>query len=360
MKCLSKFLAFAIVSCTCALISCAGPTSPSYQDVTLSVQFALVGYGENYPVNPIGDGGITGTILPQCTASATATGCNDGGTVYCNASAQCTTSAAILLPYGGSVGSCIELYASVTNTSLNPTWTIYPTPVPTATSNVGGFNSNTGPTTIAGANTIYCAPGNPPIYSGAQLVQAQTLGPGGTLLPQGTVAVVVTNPISPSNPANVVSTTVYLANQCSTLVLESCTVAIGMSPTPTALVPLGGTLQLTGYIAGQYGYGNSCYAPLTPPPTTPIAGTALTWEAGPSQSTQYVGGNGTAAGEYGTIVPTGPNTAVYTAPTNYPATKSAVIVLESTACIQASTGKSSILTGGGSGNEGTSTTVTFQ
>jgi len=357
MKCLSKFLAFAIVSCTCALISCAGPTSPSYQDVTLSVQFALVGYGENYPVNPIGDGGITGTILPQCTASATATGCNDGGTVYCNASAQCTTSAAILLPYGGSVGSCIELYASVTNTSLNPTWTIYPTPVPTATSNVGGFNSNTGPTTIAGANTIYCAPGNPPIYSGAQLVQAQTLGPGGTLLPQGTVAVVVTNPIDPSNPANVVSTTVYLSYQST----GASTVAIGMSPTPTAIVPLGGTLQLTGYIAGQNGYGNSCATPVVPVPTTSIAGTALTWEAGPSQSTQYPGGNGTAAGDYGTIVPTGPNTAVYTAPTAYPSAtvKSAVIVLESTACINSTTQKSTVLTGGGNVYEGNSTTVTF-
>jgi len=354
MKRCSKFLAIAIISCTCAMISCAGSSSVSYQNVVLSVQFALVGYAGNFPVNPIGDGGITGTVLPQCASNTAATGCNYGGTVYCNSNAQCTTTSEILMTPGGGAGSCIELYASVTNAPLNPTWTVYPSPLPSATSNVGAFNAPGGSTTTTGPTAFYCEPGNPPIYSGAQLAQAQTLGPGGTPLPQGTTAVVVTNPADPNNPANVATTTVYFAYQTS-----GSAVAIGMSPTPNAVVPLGGTLQLTGYVAGLNGYGNPCN--LVPTPTTSLAGTGLTWAAGPSQGTTYIGGNGTAAGDYGTIVATGPNTAVYTAPTAYPSSTvhSAVIVLESTACLNPTTQKSSVLTGGGSGNEGTSTTVTF-
>jgi hypothetical protein len=356
MKLCYKILAIAIITSTSALMSCSGPSNFTYQNVVLSVQFALVGYGENYPVNPIGDGGITGTVLPQCSSSTTATGCNDGGTVYCNSNAQCTTTSEILLPPGGSGGSCLELYASVTNAALNPTWTIYPSPPPSSTSsNVGGFNSPSGGTTTTGPTAFYCEPGNPPIYSGAQLTQTQTLGPGGTPLPQGTTAVVVTNPIDPANPANVATTILYFAYQST----GPSTVAIGMSPTLSAVVPLGGTLQFTGYVAGQNGYGNPCSQ--VPAPATSIAGTALTWEAGPSQGTQYVGGNGTGAGQYGTIVATGPNTAVYTAPTAYPSSTvhSAVVVLESTACINPTTQKSAVLTGGGSVYQGTSTTITF-
>jgi hypothetical protein len=354
MKLCSRFLAIAIITSTCAMVSCAGPSSLSYQNVTLSVQFALVGYAGNFPVNPIGDGGITGAILPQCTSNTTATGCNDGGTVYCNSNAQCVTTSEILLPPGGSAGSCIELYASVTNAALNPTWTIYPSPL-SGGANVGTFNSQGGPTTTTGPTTFYCEPGAPPIYSGAQLAQAQTLGPGGTPLPQGTTAVVVTNPIDPNNPSNVATTTLYFAYQST----GPSTVAIGMSPTLSAVVPLGGTLQFTGYVAGQNGYGNPCNQ--VPTPTTSIPGTALTWEAGPSQGTQFVGGNGTGAGQYGTIVATGPNTAVYTAPTAYPSSTvhSAVVVLESTACINPTTQKSTVLTGGGNVYQGTSTTITF-
>ena len=356
MKLCYKILVIAISASTFVLTSCSGPSSFAYQNVTLSVQFALVGYAGNFPVNPIGDGGITGAILPQCSSNTTATGCNYGGTVYCNSNAQCTTTSEILMPPGGSAGSCIELYASVTNTALNPTWTIYPSPLPTnGNSNVGAFNAPSGGTTTTGSTAFYCEPGSPPIYSGAQLAQAQTLGPGGTPLPQGTTAVVVTNPIDPSNPSNVATTTLYFAYQST----GSSTVAIGMSPTLSAVVPLRGTLQFTGYVAGQNGYGNPCNQ--VPAPTTSIPGTALTWEAGPSQGTQYVGGNGTGAGQYGTIVATGPNTAIYTAPTSYPSSTvhSAVVVLESTACINPTTQKSTVLTGGGNVYNGTSTTITF-
>jgi hypothetical protein len=153
----------------------------------------------------------------------------------------------------------------------------------------------------------------------------------------------------------VATTTLYFAYQST----GSSTVAIGMSPTLSAVVPLGGTLQFTGYVAGQNGYGNPCSQ--VPAPSTSIPGTALTWEAGPSQGTQYVGGNGTGAGQYGTIVPTGPNSAIYTAPTAYPSATvhSAVVVLESTACINPTTQKSTVLTGGGNVYQGTSTTITF-
>jgi hypothetical protein len=323
MKLCSKLLVLAILVSTCALISCSGPTSvaSSYQNVAISMAYYPICNGCGtfaYPVNPPGDGGIAASVLPECTASATAAGCSQGGAVYCSSGSEtCITTGAIAMPQGGGSGGCIELAATVVNAPLNPTWTIIPAPVPSsATSNVGTFSSQIGGT------IFYCAPTTGyAIYTGAQLAQAVANG-----IPQGTVEVVVTNPTDPNGVLPPVSAHMYFAVVSSNSGPPT-SVGVGfngISTGTTVTVPLGTTYTFSGYVTGDNAI-NAC-------PTG----------SGPGYGVSYfvnsvLGGAGTGPGQFGTVTPansTSMANVVYTAPTNYPSATvhTASIQVESTAC----------------------------
>jgi hypothetical protein len=309
MKLCSKLLVIAILTSTCALISCAGPSNASstYKNVTISLAYYPIcnGCGTTgtggftYGVNPPGAGGITGAVICSPASST----CLINGSEICSTTAQtCVTGGAIEMPPGGGSGSCAELYTTVTNAPFNPTYTIIPAPVTTnATSNVGTLGVPIG-------NTVfYCEANSIPVYSGAQLAQAQAAG-----LPMGTTEVVVTNPADPNDPTKVVSASLYFAFQ--TLTVPSGIVA-GILPGGNVTVPLGGTFQFTGYIAGNSGFIVPAGAVVpTGGCTVAIANVCI-----PAYQANYnvngvIGGAGTGAGQFGTISSTG----LYTAPTAYP------------------------------------------
>jgi hypothetical protein len=310
MKLCSKLLVFAILATTCfALISCAGPTNASstYKNVSISLSYYPIcnGCGTTgtggftYGVNPPGAGGITGAVICSPASST----CLVNGTELCSSTTQtCVTGGAIEMPPGGGSGSCVELYVTVTNAPLNPTFTILPAPVSTSAS------SNVGTLGVPIGNTVfYCEASGIPIYSGAQLAQAQAAG-----LPMGTTEVVVTNPADPNNPSVVVSSSLYFSFQ---LLAPPTGLLAGVLPGGNVTVPLGGTFQFTGYIAGNSGFiiPSGAVAP-TGGCTTAIANTCI-----PAYQPSYlvngvIGGAGTGAGQFGTISSTG----LYTAPTAYP------------------------------------------
>ena len=313
MKLCSKLLVIAILTSTCALISCAGPSNASstYKNVTISLSYYPIcnGCGTTgtggftYGVNPPGAGGITGAVICSPASST----CLVNGTELCSTTNfTCTTGGAIEMPPGGGSGSCAELYTTVTNAPLNPTYTIIPAPVASsASSNVGSLGVPIG-------NTVfYCEANGIPIYSGAQLAQAQAAG-----LPMGTTEVVVTNPADPNDPTQVVSAHLYFTFQ--SLTPPTTNFVAGLLPGGNITVPLGGTFQFTGYIAGDNGF--IIPAGATAPTggcTTAIAGVCI-----PAYQANY-NVNGTIGGStlYGTISSTG----LYTAPAVYPVVAGATV-----------------------------------
>ena len=269
MKLCSKLLAIAIICSAASLISCAGPSSFSYQKVTMSLTFApwcncFAPVGTFYSINPAGAGGITG---------------------------------AVEIPTGGGEGGCDELIASVTNAPLNPTWAILP-----AGTNTGTLNS-----AAPGGTNFYCAPNGAPIYSGAQLAAARAAGivdSNGNVV-QGTAEVQVTNPADPTNPANVVSASVFyqfsaIGSGGSSGPPTGVGVGIsGLALPANVTVPLGGTYQFAGYVTGVGGF-NPCSGGTGlgsgPASATNVPAFAVTYEVN-----GIVNGQGTGTGLFGTI-----------------------------------------------------------
>ena len=112
MKLRNKILAVAAIASTCAMISCAGPSSFSYQNVVVTVTDVSNGFAGSYINNMASPGTVTGAF--EITGNA-------------------------------STGSCIALNVSVINAPANPTWTIVPAAASsdtTGSSNVGNFNTS--------------------------------------------------------------------------------------------------------------------------------------------------------------------------------------------------------------------------
>jgi len=301
MKFCSKILAIAIIASAFGMISCAGPTTASFQNVAISLTYYPIcnGCGTTgtggffYGINPPGSGGIVGTVICSPASST----CLTGGTESCVAvSNLCTSGGAIEMPPGGGSGSCIELFVTVTNAPINPTWSISPAPLAaSATSNVGTLSSPTG------ATNFYCEANSIPIYSGAQLAQALAAGivdASGTVV-QGTTKVTVSNPSDPSNPsAPPATTSLFFAYQ---LLGPPTGVNVGIFAGSSVVVPLNSTYQFTGWVAGVNGLIGTAAVPAY----------SKTWAlaACTGSTTALSGGN------YGTINAT---TGLYTAPAVYP------------------------------------------
>jgi len=368
MKFCYKILAILAIATTCGFISCSSSASYSYQNVGLYITFEGVGYSNtlSYFPNPPGDGGIIGSVMPQCS-TVTNLGCYQSGTEYCSPQSLCQTNGSVLLASGGGAGTCIELFANVTNAPIaNVTWTIVP--YQSGGASVGGFNSNGGPITTTGPNAFYCEPSNPPIYSGAQLAAAIADGivDANGNIAQGNTEVIASIPSDPNNPSSVATAHIFFAYQSG----AGAGLAVGASPNPNQaitsynvtsniVVPRGTSQVFTGYVVGIWGYGNPCG--ITPAPTTSLPGTGLIWGIGSSEANAevYVAGTNPSLG---TIVQTGPNTALYTAPATPPSPNTVVVVARSLACYISSTSPG-FYTGGGSStdpNEGAATTVTVQ
>ena len=203
MKLCLKILAIAIVATfTYSLIGCAAPASFTYSNV-----------------------GITLTQF-----------CSDCGTITNGTEAEWDPNqpGVILLPNGGE-GEVITLTAHVTNAPPNITWQVYPTnnlgiPNPPASGSgtpVGesSIAGNTGYIIATSGTTAVYSCGQIPIYSGAELVQAQNMQytityttlslPGNgvpteetinkqvTGIPMGYTLVSASVPNNPDNPSSV-------------------------------------------------------------------------------------------------------------------------------------------------------------
>jgi hypothetical protein len=330
--CLKIFAIATIAAFTYSLIGCAAPASFTYSNV-----------------------GIT---LTQS--------CSDCGTIATNGTTAAwdpNNPGVILLPNGGE-GETIDLTAHVTNAPSNITWQVYPTnnlgiPNPPATgsstpvgeSSVGG---NTGYLNVVSGNTAIYTCGQIPIYSGAELVQAQNMQytitytteslPGNgvptlvtntkqvTGIPMGYTLVSASVPNNPDNPSSV-STAYQLFENYNE---NSTTPTLYLIPhTPTS--PSGLTTSVVTIPHGN----NSLGVPNTyaffggaagaPPCVAPGGGTTcinglpagstddtVIWEVGATTATAVQGGSTL----YGTISTTG----VYTAPATVPATQPVVVM----------------------------------
>ncbi len=303
MKLCSKFFALAVLVSASALISCAGPSSYSYQNVVITLThspvctgcFGPVGF--TYPINPPGAGGITG---------------------------------AVETPAGGGDGGCPPLYVTVTNAPLNPTWQILPAPRSgTSSSNVGNLQS-----AVAGSN-FYCMASGAPVYTGQQLADARAAGivdANGNVV-QGTTKVVVTNPADPSDPTKTVSASLFFAYSIigggSTTPPSGVGIGVsGLTLPATVTVPLGGTYQFAGYVTGISGFdpcsGGNGGLPPASVTTPPLAAYSVAYHVNGDNL------NGTGAGQYGTVSASG----LYTAPAAYPSAtvKSTAFTVSSVAC----------------------------
>jgi hypothetical protein len=309
MKLCIRLLALFAVAATFALTSCAGPAGYSYQNVTLTLAF-----------NPICSGVcINGNIFTK-VPSPTKAGDLVGPV------------GAVELPVGGGSGGCLELTAVVTNAPGNVTWTILPDPTPVASStgtpptpnpNTGTLRSTTG------LSNYYCMyTGTPmPIYSGAQLAQAQALG-----LQQGETEIIASVPADPNDPTKVVTAVQTFTYQISTPPSQSgATMLVGITPANTLSMALGATYQFSGYVIGDNGY--------TPAPNAGIPAQSQLW---------YVNGIHGGSTSTGSITDTG----LYTAPKAYPSTSKQVTIT------MASGAFPSIVTGGN--GQGAATVITFQ
>ena len=320
MKLCLKILAIAIVATfTYSLIGCAAPASFTYSNV-----------------------GITLTQF-----------CSDCGTITNGTEAEWDPNqpGVILLPNGGE-GEVITLTAHVTNAPPNITWQVYPTnnlgiPNPPASGSgtpVGesSIAGNTGYIIATSGTTAVYSCGQIPIYSGAELVQAQNMQytityttlslPGNgvpteetinkqvTGIPMGYTLVGVSVPNNPDNPSSVTSAYQLFENYNE----NSTTPTLYLTPhTPTSpsglttsvvTIPHGTTYQFFGGAAGAQpciapGGGATCINGL---PNFSTDDTVI-WEVGATTATAVQGGSAL----YGTISSTG----LYSAPATVPATQ---------------------------------------
>jgi len=325
MKLCLKILAIAIVATfTYSLIGCAAPASFTYSNV-----------------------GITLTQF-----------CSDCGTITNGTEAEWDPNqpGVILLPNGGE-GEVITLTAHVTNAPPNITWQVYPTnnlgiPNPPASGSgtpVGesSIAGNTGYLVVTSGNTAIYSCGQIPIYSGAELVQAQNMQytityttlslPGNgvpteetinkqvTGIPMGYTLVSASVPNNPDNPSSV-STAYQLFenyNENSTTPTLYLTPHTPTSPsgltTSVVTIPHGTTYQFFGGAAGAQpciapGGGATCINGL---PNFSTDDTVI-WEVGATTATAVQGGSAL----YGTISSTG----LYSAPATVPATQPVVVM----------------------------------
>jgi hypothetical protein len=339
MKLSLKILAIAaIAASTFPLISCAGPTGFSYQNITISLVAQCsdcplgITFNPSYPVPTIN--GVAQQALstsPPIPAGAIITQDNQGE------------------------GGTIEFLATVTGAPpANVYWSIYPTPnlgsvqtYPTggnppgeSGSSVGTFSTPAGTTTTAQGATAYYVQGGTPVYGGAALEQAEALG-----IPQGNVMIVAGVPTSPTVP---VSSCVLGASGCVfatqlVQIFNGNTANVGppsvyLSPktptnpagltTPVAFVshlPPNNTYQFYGGVVGAAPCTTqaSCLIqgiqyPIYTADDTPI------WEVGSSTS-NAIPCTVASICPYGTISSTG----LYTAPPVIPPGGTAVIVIAS-------------------------------
>jgi hypothetical protein len=325
MKLCLKILAIAIVAAfTYSLIGCAAPASFTYSNV-----------------------GITLTQF-----------CSDCGTITNGTEAEWDPNqpGVILLPNGGE-GEVITLTAHVTNAPPNITWQVYPTnnlgiPNPPASGSgtpVGesSIAGNTGYIIATSGTTAVYSCGQIPIYSGAELVQAQNMQytityttlslPGNgvpteetinkqvTGIPMGYTLVSASVPNNPDNPSSV-STAYQLFenyNENSTTPTLYLTPHTPTSPsgltTSVVTIPHGTTYQFFGGAAGAQpciapGGGATCINGL---PNFSTDDTVI-WEVGATTATAVQGGSAL----YGTISSTG----LYSAPATVPATQPVVVM----------------------------------
>jgi hypothetical protein len=262
----------------------------------------------------------------------------------------------ILLPNGGE-GEVITLTAHVTNAPPNITWQVYPTnnlgvPNPPASGSgtpVGesSIAGNTGYIIATSGTTAVYSCGQIPIYSGAELVQAQNMQytityttlslPGNgvpteetinkqvTGIPMGYTLVSASVPNNPDNPSSV-STAYQLFenyNENSTTPTLYLTPHTPTSPsgltTSVVTIPHGTTYQFFGGAAGAQpciapGGGTTCINGL---PNFSTDDTVI-WEVGATTATAVQGGSAL----YGTISSTG----LYSAPATVPATQPVVVM----------------------------------
>jgi hypothetical protein len=365
MKLCLKILAIAVIATTTnSLIGCAGPsvatatpnpvlslTVTCSDCETYGIQFAPTNnMGQTIPVptsnsSPLQavQSQVTSTVIPQPNGVLSP----------------------IMLVDNQGQGGTFQLFAAVNGVAAsNVTWTVYPTPVSPAEPNAGtgltctgsgcapgeisapygqiNVQSNSGATYswAAGGATVTGATGVP-YYAGTALEEANAMG-----IPQGDVMIYVTaqNPNDPSNPADLISTTLLLqivnlqsgkAIPNPFLAQQTPTNLTGVTTTSVATVPRNGTFLFYG---GTLGNGpcesaSACGAnPLFYTDNTSI------WEIGALASGKLptVLSTCTTAGSAcpeGTIVqappgtPGYPYTAIYTAPATIPANQPCIYVV---------------------------------
>jgi hypothetical protein len=322
MKLCSKILALATIAITTySLVSCAAPSSFTYQNVavTLSVQCGDCPtpiYNPAYPAPAVvGNPAPAGSVL--------------------------------LVPATGQGGTVI-FTATVTNAPANVTWALYPnpnlgvpnppptgttTPVTESTPQVGTIN-------VASGNTAYYGQNGVPVYGGPALQQAQqgTGVPAGlcmsstNCIPQGMVLLVASVPSDPNNPSATVSAGQFIQIYGGStaqgppsvyLTPSTPTVPSGLTNPVATVAHNGGTYQFYGGVVGAAPCitTTTCAAISATTPLNTTDNTAI-WEVGPSPyslSTAVPGGSAT----YGTISPTG----LYTAPVDVPPVQPVVILV---------------------------------
>jgi hypothetical protein len=335
MKLCLKILAIvATAATTYSLVSCAAPSSFSYQNVTIS-------------------------FIAQCTDCPAGITFNPQYPTTTNNGTESNTSvipagAVMTMPNTGE-GGTVELLATVTNapaTSL--TWQIYPQPnltgittLPTGTgdpegesgSSVGSFVTPGGSNTTATGPNVYYTTGGPPVYSGAALAQANAMG-----IPQGMFLIVASLPSNPDVPSAVATASLliqpyggstaqgppsaYLTPHTPTtpagLVNPVVTVAHNPNLLTTGAIAPGGQYQFYGGIVGAAPCLTTGTCTITPPfTTTPVSFPLFTvdntavWEVGPSPfslTTAFPCSTPGPSCPFGTITQSG----LYTAPAAIP------------------------------------------
>jgi hypothetical protein len=258
MKLRNKILAVAAIASTCAMISCAGPSSFSYQNVVVTVSNIALGFAGGFANNMASPGTVTGAFEVGASVSA----------------------------------DCIQINVNVINAPANPTWTLVPGPAESLTStgsNVGNLNDNVpgvSAATITGQTSVFfCAPSSVPTYANDQLIQAQGVitpqTPNG--LPQGNIEIQVTNPADPNNPSDVA-----IGRLFGTITGEvvAITTPDGQPSSGNVTVPLCPTTgpipscqyQFAGYVAGEVDNTGNFYNPCGQPGAAfnPVALTGTT------------------------------------------------------------------------------------
>jgi hypothetical protein len=317
--CLKIFAIATIAAFTYSLTGCAAPSSFSYSNVGIA-------------------------FTAQCSDCP-------AGIIYS------PTNPAVELMSNQSQGGTVLWTANVTNApSNNITWALYPTPnlgsittLPTGTATpVGESTAQVGYFNAISGNTAYYNQNGVPTYSGAALVQAesmqytlsyqeQTVSPAGvtqtttvtepmTGIPQGDVLMSASVPNDPANPSSV-----YTGYQLIQIFANKTAVGppslylVPQTPTtPSSLttsvvtVPRNTSYQFYGGVVGAGPCTSSTtYGSCTGEPLNYTDNTAI-WSVGATTSSAVSGGSTT----YGTISQTG----LYIAPATVPATQPVVVL----------------------------------